>query len=178
MILLLSSLCLRKDDLLIDIGVRFRDDGIDELVESFGDSLQGRGRILGRLLHLVLNTFLWFITAEELWQIPILALSISPFIVSELEWCFFLFFSFRWWFIAFFWCFDNWFLNISKHLNSFLVNFLCLVSTLETNDSLNVSDILLDFEEFIHESKFQLVILFKEFVGVAHSLDDHILLIG
>ena len=63
-------------------------------------------------------------------------------------------------------------------LEVFLIDELVFKVELETDDSLNITDILFDVEELVHALDFKFVLVIAQLRVVAESLEDHILLVG
>jgi hypothetical protein len=59
-----------------------------------------------------------------------------------------------------------------------LINVLLFLLELKSKDGLNLSDVLLNHEEFVHESEFKAIILASESVRIAEALDHDNGLIG
>jgi len=92
--------------------------------------------------------------------------------------------SFCWWLAAFTLCSGHWLrlsLRLSRELNQRNlagINCLLFELILKSKHRLDFAKVLLDLEELVHHSHFQLVCLMLELCGVAETLQEYELLIG
>jgi hypothetical protein len=138
------------------------DDLLTELIERSGNGLVLTGTELLSCLNLVNACGSIFHTHEDLRKVLSFFVGDSPLVKLWLESLNFLgsFFSFSC-FLTFNWL---WLCNDlglweSFILKSILVDNFWLVNKLESDDSLDLPDVLLDIKELIHESELKLILL-------------------
>ena len=105
------------------------------------------------------SAVLWFVAAEELWEVPVLATGVSPFIITKLHGLDLWSLTTFWWVFSLFWWFDDRLWDVSHDFDGFGVDLLWFICFLEANNSLNSSNIVLNSKEFVHESVLKLVIV-------------------
>lgn len=126
------------------------------------------------------DSVLLFAGTEKLGEISVLAVRFGPREVLLLELrlpscgCFSLLWGFG--FLAFFGFLGSFLLELFV-FKVFGVEFLGLVGKLQTNDGLDLSNVLLEGEVLIHESELHLVFLVHELGSVAQTLDENVSLV-
>jgi hypothetical protein len=155
------SCSLSENDLLVNCKWLV-DDFLAELIKRSGNSLVLTGTELLCCLNLVNGGGSTFYSQEDLWQVLGFLVGNSPLVklwlvnLNLFDSIFSLscFLAFSW-----LWLGSNFDLWESLPLEGVLVNNFWLICKLETNDGLNLPDVLLDIKELIHESKLKLIFL-------------------